>query len=215
MPKTEYLIYLIIIAVSFLLGLIFSYKKKQLKWVVILLGITLLSEILTRIFAYKIKNSNPVYHFFTPIQIMLWNMFFLSVLKSKKIKRIISPLSAALIFFSIINSVLLEGLRTFPENILRLESVFLIFCGVCLFIEKLDEPSEQNLFKSPVFIISIAVLWFNLISFIFFESYNFFLRNKIPSQSIRTIHYISNYVYYLIILVAIILSKQFYTVERK
>lgn len=183
--------------------------------IIILLGVTFASEIISRILAYEIRNSNPAYHFFTPVQITLWAIFFLLALKNKKIRVIISILALALILFSIVNSILWEGLKIFPENVLRMECIFLILGGASLFIEKLDEPSSENIFKNPLFIISVAVLWFNLISFIFFESHNFFLRNKIPAHSIRTIHYISNYVYYLIILVAILLSKQFYTVERK
>ncbi len=215
MFKREFVIYLLIIAIGFVIGIIYYKRNRQLRPIVILLGVTLVSEIVSRVLAYQIRNSNPAYHFFTPIQILLWGVFFLMVIKNQKIKTAIFLFSATLVLFSMINTFFWQGLKIFPENVLRMETIFLIFCSICLFIEMLDRPSGENIFKNPFFIVAIGVLWFNLVSFIFFESHNFFLKNKIPAHSIRTIHYISNYVYYLIILAAILLSKQFYSVERK
>jgi len=215
MFKKEFIVYLFIIAIGFVIGVINFKGNKQFRPIVILLGSTLISEIASRVLAYQIRNSNPAYHFFTPIQILLWAIFFLLVITNQKVKMIIFFCSSLLILFSIINTLFWQGLKIFPENVLRIQTIFMIFCSMCLFIEMMDRPSGENIFKNPFFIITIGVLWFNLLSFIFFQSHNFFLKNKIPAYSLRTIQYISNYVYYLIILVAILISKQFNTVERK
>jgi hypothetical protein len=104
MFKREFVIYLLIIAIGFVIGIIYYKRNRQLRPIVILLGVTLVSEIVSRVLAYQIRNSNPAYHFFTPIQILLWGVFFLMVIKNQKIKTAIFLFSTTLVLFSMINT---------------------------------------------------------------------------------------------------------------
>ena len=203
MLTTRYILYLIIIAAGFIFGMTQFRRLGKIKPVVILLGVTLVSEITSRLLAYTIRNSNPVYHFLNPLQVLLWGVFFYTVISNKKIHKAVPYVTAALVIFSVMNTLFWEGLKTFPGNFLNVETLFLFVGGFMLFIEMLDYPSSVNLFKQPVFIIGVSLIWFNMISFIFFLLFRTFLDNNISVVSLKTIHYISNILYYGLLLTAV------------
>lgn len=206
MIKPEFLIYLLILLSGAILGTFIYKGSPKLRPVIVLLAVTFCSEVLGRVLAYTIKSSNPVYHFFTPIQIFLWSDFYLRVLSGNRARKIVVTFSIVLFLFAIINTVFIQGLRQWPDNLLMVETIVLFFFASSLFKQELEQPSSVNLFTSPVFIISIASIWFNLTYFITFQFWDFFVKNDIPNQSLRLISYFSNYLYYLLILTALILE---------
>ena len=73
----RFYIYLSLILISFIVGLIkFKSLNKQFKIVACFLGYTFLSEVFSRILALKIHNSNPVYHFYSPIEVLFICSFY-------------------------------------------------------------------------------------------------------------------------------------------
>lgn len=206
MISTEFTIYLIILFIGAVLGVFIFKDSPKLRPVVILLSLTFLSELTSRILAYSIKNSNPVYHFFTPIQIFLWTDFYLRVLNGARIRNVVIVLSILLMAWGISNSIFLQTLDQFPDNLLLAETIVLFFFASTLFKQQLDLPSKQKLFYSPVFLIAVASIWFNLTYFITFQFWNFFVKNNIPISTLRLTGYISNYLYYLIIIISFILE---------
>ncbi len=209
-----FIIYLFIIATGFLLSLINYKKSKGIKPVAILLFITLVSEITGRLLAFYLKNSNPVYHFLNPIQTMLWGYFFNFHVNSTIKKSIIIFCSITLIILSIVDTIFITGLLKFPDTFLSIQSIVLICFGFSLFFEKLDEPASKNIFLDPVFIICLSVIWFYLISFLFFNFHQFTLAKKISRSALKIINYASNYIYYLLILYAISLNTFFDKTQR-
>lgn len=206
MITAEFLIYLLLLLAGAILGGFVYQSSPKLRPVCLLLALTFLSELLGRVLAYTIRSSNPVYHFFTPVQIFLWSDFYLRVLTGKQSRKLVILLSVALLFFAIINSLFLQGLKQFPDNLLVAETVVLFFFASSLFKQELEQPSTVNLFRSPVFLISIASIWFNLTYFITFQFWDFFAKNNVPNHSLRLLSYFSNYLYYLLIITALILE---------
>lgn len=203
----EYIIYLLIILAAFLLGIIFWRKNSDLKFLIILIGLTFVSECCSRFLASHITNSNPPYHFLAPAQSILWGLFFLHNANSKKWKYLFAITNTMVILFSIFNTIFIQNIYSFPDNVLRIQSFVFLSMGFILFFEEIDQPSEKNIFKEPIFLISIALIWFNLISFTFFNFHSFLLQNIFSSATFRLINYVSNYTYYLILLIAILLSS--------
>lgn len=215
MITKEYIGYLLIILTGFTIGLINFRKSNGLKAIIILLGITFLSECCSRILAYEIKNSNPPYHFLTPLQCLLWGSFFYSEFDNKWKKKVSIFVSISSIFFSISNTIFFQNLLVFPSNALTIQSFVFITLGFMLFSQKLDESSEKNILKDPGFILSASVIWFNLISFVFINFHNFLLNKIMLASTMRLINYVSNYGYYLLILTAIIfIEKKKYLIQN-
>lgn len=205
MFSKEYIIYLFIIAVGFFTGLFNFNKFNSIKPIIILLGITLVSECLSRVLAYEIKNSNPPYHFLSPLQSLLWGAFFKKEFETKNKKNIFFYLCVLIAALSLLNTLFFQNIFIFPDNILKIQSFGFITIGFILFIEKLEESSEKNIFRDPGFLIAVSLIWFNLISFIFFNFHNYLLKKLLLGNSLRVINYISNYGYYLLLALAIIL----------
>lgn len=215
MFSLSFIIYLIIIAAGSFVSLIKFNKNAGIKPVAILLHITLLSEIISRLLAFYIKNSNPTYHFLDPIQTILWSYFFYFYVISNIKKTIIKMLCVLLLIYSTCDSIFITGFLKFPALFLSVQSIILTCFGFILFFEKLDEPSDKNIFLDPVFIICLAVIWFYLISFLFFDFHQFSLSKKINGSTLKIINYASNYVYYLLLLLAVILNIFFNNHKRQ
>ncbi len=208
MVQLNYIIYLIIITLGFLCGIIFKWRITRIRPVIFLLGITLVSETVSKFLAITIKNNNYVYHFFHPIQLFVWGFFFYINTQNIIFKRSVIILTTIFIVCSILNSLYLQGLTVFPGNFIKFQTLLLLLWSSNLFIEYLDKPAGQNIFSDPVFLIAIAVIWFNLVSFSFFDFFSIFLIKKIPTDSIRAVHYFSNFLYYTLIAIAMLIKNK-------
>jgi len=197
-----------ILAIGLVCGL-FNYKrKKNLQLVIILFGVTLVSEILSYFMAKYFRNNMPLAHFFGPIQLCIWAGFFYKIFDNSRIKKVIIWITVSMVLFAFINTVFLQPLKTFPDNFIKLATMLFILGGGYLFILRLDAPGNMSIFKDALFITAVAVIWFNLISFLFFLLYAYMLKHQLPTRTLRTIHMFSNYIYYLLLLMAIILPQK-------
>ena len=145
---------------------------------------------------------------------MLWGVFFYRNSNNYLFRNTIIFLSGLFICCSILSSFLWQKIHVFPGDIIKFETLILLSWSFFLFVEFLDKPGDENIFINPAFILTVAVIWFNLISFLFFDLFNFFLINKIPTDSIRAVHYFSNYVYYLLLVIAMLLKDKNQLSER-
>ncbi|MES2894023.1 MAG: hypothetical protein V4725_18530 [Bacteroidota bacterium] len=199
---------LLILAVGFICGLFHYKRKKNLRPVIVLLGVTLVSEMLSYYLAKYYRNNMPLAHVFNPIQLCFWSVFFYRAIDDGRIKRLILWVTMSMLLFATLNSIFLQPLNTFPGNFIQVETMLLILLGSYLFILRLDAPSELSIFKDPMFITAIALIWFNLVSFLFFLLYAYMAKHNLPVRTLRTIHLFSNYVYYLLLLLAILLPQK-------
>lgn len=205
---TYFIVYLAIIACGFLVGISFFRKRANKIWPLTLyLAVVFTLEILSHYMALIYQNNMPGFHFSIPVYFLIIGTFFYRTITDEKIKRSIPWTIGALILFSVVNAVFFQPLNSFPDNVSKGTSFFYIVWAAVLFVQHLDLSSEENIFKNPVFIIAIAILWFNIISLSFFLLYPFMTKHNLPSKSVYMIHYFSNYVYYLLLLLSIVLAK--------
>jgi hypothetical protein len=203
----HYTIYICIIGAGFIVGLYRFRRKRTVLPVVWLLGITCCSEVLSKILALTVHNNIAVYQVYHPIQFTLWAVFFHRNLQSKW-KKTILPVWTILFLFAILNSLWIQGLHTFPGNFTKLEGVIILFWSFCLFFDFLDLPAKENVFRKSNFIICIAVMWFNLVSYLFFGLFNYYIANQELVRSIWKVHLFSNYTYYTLLLTAMFLNAE-------
>ncbi|WP_118973831.1 hypothetical protein [Taibaiella koreensis] len=203
----HYVIYVVIIGAAFTTGLYRLRRQRTIQPVVWLLGITACSEILCKALALTIHNNIPVYHVYQPIQLTLWAVFFYRNMRSGWRKTVV-PLWLLLFLFSILNTLVIQPVTVFPGNFTKLESVVVMFWSFCLFSELLDLPARENIFLKSSFIVCIAVMWFNLVSYLFFGLFNDYVSAPRMLRSVWGIHLFSNYTYYSLLWVAMLLKAE-------
>lgn len=196
---------------------IIKYKKNNSEMlpVIILLGVTLVAEIISYFMAKVYRNNMPGYHFFNPLQLIIWGFFFYATIEDEKIKKSIPWTLGIVLLFSIINTLFFQPLKTLPDNFMKVATLVNIIWAGLLFMQQLDVPARENIFKNPLFIVALAVMWFNIISSFYFILYGFMVKYKLSSYYVHQIHYFSNLVYYLLFFVAMLLLKPFPNHVRK
>ncbi len=205
---TYFIVYLAIITCGFLVGISFFKKDSNKIWpITIYLGLVILLEVSNHHMAVIYQNNMPGFHVSFSVYFSIIGIFFYYTILDEKIKRSIPWTIGLLIVFAIVNAIFFQPLNTFPDNVSKVTSFFCIVWAAVLFVQHLDLSSEENIFKNPVFITAIAILWFNIISLSFFLLYPFMTKHNLPSKSVFMIHYFSNYVYYLLLLLSIVLAK--------
>lgn len=75
-----------------------------------------------------------------------------------------------------------------------------------LFYQIIEQSKYNRLINDPVFIITVAILWFNLVGFVFLNFHNLSVIKNTSITTLRLINYISNYFYYILILVGLLVS---------
>lgn len=205
MLPLHYQIYILLIGAGFVTGWYRFRQERSIQPVVWLLGLTCCSEMLCKILALTIKHNLPVYHIYLPVQLTLWAVFFYRNMHSAW-RRTVFPLWLLLFCFALLNSWKIQPLHTFPGNFTRLESIVFLFWSFCFFMELLDLPARENVFRKSTFIICVAVMWFNLVSYLFFELFNDYMSSPQLLRSIWKIHLFSNYTYYSLLLAAMFLK---------
>lgn len=203
-----FILYLIIIGSGFAVGISFLKKSSgAIRPIIIYLGLVLVLEISSHYMAVIYKNNMPGFHISMPLYFMIIGIFFYNNIVDDRVRKSIPWTIAGLIIFAIVNAVFFQPINSFPDNVSKGTTFFYIAWAGFLFIQLLDNASSENIFKNPVFVAAIAMMWFNIISLSFFLLYPFMIRHKLPSYSVYNIHFFSNYVYYLLLLLSISLAK--------
>lgn len=207
--SNRFIAYLVLLSVVFLMGLI-KYKHLSLpfKYLWLLMGITLISESLSGYLSYQHQSSLPVYHFLSCIEYAGIAMVFSGLYKNKILRRTTFYSIIPVSILGILNSVYLQDMNTFPSNVLLLShGIFLLF-ALLLFKQMIDEPIEKKLYKQSQFWLSTAYLIFPAAVFLSFGLQNYFIRNQLNMQPINNMIYISNFVFYILIGIALLTDQK-------
>jgi hypothetical protein len=173
MITPRFILYLIFLLVILVYGLV-NFRKLQspYKILVILLSLTLISESITRILAYKINNSNINYHFFAPLQLITISGVYILLLKKKWMGVILS----VIFMLNILNSIFLQDLFVFPSNALMINSFFIVFLCLLNMYQLLQNPSEMSLFRQSWFWLNIGNILFFTSTYMFFPILNLMIK---------------------------------------
>ena len=158
--------YYSILFIGALTGLLLVNRvNTPFKWLSILLMVTLMSELLAKYLSSYLKiSSNPVYHFFTVIEYLLYVIVYRYFFAAKLWSKILTI--SAWIFFTaeIINVIFFQPMQTTNTNTMILESLLLIFLSLSLFLKLRASIEYENILLEGVF-------WFNA-SVLFYYSFN-------------------------------------------
>lgn len=200
--------YILLISSIFIGSYRYSLQSKNIKILLLLLVITLLSEIIAHFFAKRFHNNLFVYHIFNPIQFILVLIMFNLELKKKWIYYLI-PLG---LLFTLVNSFMWQHYSiNLNSNFLNLESLFFIFLSLT-YIKTLTQTfnAKDKFIEFPLFIVSLGFFLFSLISVLTFGMYNYIEsinENERLLSFLTILRLSSNYILYVCFLLAF-LTKQ-------
>jgi hypothetical protein len=180
--EVDYIIYLSIISIEFLLGLLF-YKRisPSFRIIVPILFFVILCEIISRITiqANFLHSSNPPYHFHVPIHYALVAYFYTVNSRKSRFLLLFSYASSFGIFaFSLVNLFFFQNLRTFPSNSMLISSVFILFLVLYSFIDMLHKIEPLPLTKQGLFWFNAANLILYSTSFFYWGLFNLLLATR-------------------------------------
>lgn len=192
---------------GFAVGVWNWHINKNLRAIPILLLATFVAQMFMYYWAKEYKNNALIAHIFNPIQFSILMVFCYQNYKERKEKKVVLFTGIAMLLYALINSFFLQNTKTFPSNFLVVSNLLLIVFSVNLFLQKLDAVStKENIFKEPTFLVSAAILCFNVFSFIFFLLSNYLKDNNISGKNFLFILLFANLLYYTLLFIAMIFS---------
>jgi hypothetical protein len=175
----------------------FARLSAPFKVVVILIDITLISELASRALAFLIRNSSPPYHFFVWIEYTALTCVYLCYFKSEDLQkalRISIPFFAILCF---VNTFFFQHLFTFPSNILLIEHTILILFSLLLFKQMIFYPVYINILSQEIFWFNTIILFYYTSDFLIWAFHNYFVRSHLNTHLLNTLNYANNILFYL------------------
>lgn len=190
--------YLILLLVITLFGSV-KFKKLTLpfKYLVVLIGFTLVSECISRYLVFAIRNSNPPYHIFCIIEFVMLSRVYALLINAKKVRLFINVACVLFPIMSVLNTIFFQGLFSYPNNVLLLSYTIVMILALILFLQMLHHPQEDDLLRQDIFWFNSGIVVFCASVFLTVAFYNYLLRHNISNKLISTVNYSINIVFYI------------------
>ncbi len=160
------------------------------------MGITFVSESLSRVLIASSQNSMPLYHLYSLVQYVCFALVFYHIFIGQILKQTVLLSIPIILLLGILNTVLLQSLNRFPTNFLILILAIFI-CYALLVFKQLFENEEQALTKSKsVIYFSGALLVYAAVVLLNFGLTNYFIRHQIDNKISRDIIYYTTLLFY-------------------
>lgn len=205
--SAEITIYIAIIIGAFK----FKYLSKEIRiiyYFVLLGGAT---ELFTDLYkAYIARNTGPIGHFYMVSSILIIGLFYRKALAGY-IKNIIIDVSIVLFLLgAIINLIFIQDLNDFPNIIGSIGALMLVIFAILLFARIMTEAKIINLWKNPLVLINIAILFYYAGNFFYFILFNLDVEfsNDFALQVLKY-YCVLNGAFYIFAAVIFYKSKQF------
>ncbi len=205
----DFIVYFLIISLVSINGIVkFKVLTIPFKILTVIIFLTLISEIISRILVHKIRNSNPPYHVLCIIQYIGFSLIYYYLFNQSIKKRFSISLIIPFITISILNSVFFQPILTFPSYILMLSFIIFIIFSLMLFLEMLESPKETTIGRQSIF-------WFNCAMFVYstsvpicFGMLSHFIKHNLNTDLLNGFLYYITLLYYFTLGISIWLDKE-------
>lgn len=154
---------------------VFHFRKMPawLRAVTFICLLTFITEVVARILAYTIRNSNPPYHIYVISCYLLQCYAYTKLHADNRTIRVYCIISAGLLTtFSIINSLLLQRPNEFPSHAILLSSTFTFVLILISLTQMLLSTGKGPLLAEAPFWFNTANLLLYATSFFYWGFYN-------------------------------------------
>jgi hypothetical protein len=202
----RFALYLLLLVVVFVIGVL-QYKKRPAPFqaLTLLVGVTVVSEILGRCMTYWTRNSSPVYHVYIILLYLFYAWIYRELSTSPAVKKAILISAPVFVALSFVNSLYYQSVKQFPSNMLLIACVLIIFLSLLIYRQMLSFPIEESLFRQPVFWLNTGTLFFFTTTFLFWSFFNYFIRQKLNLTLLTDMIYLSNIIYYVVLGISLLL----------
>jgi hypothetical protein len=201
--------------ICFVLGLICHKSDNSLKIIILLLFISILTEVIVYMMYYVLnmkKEYLMIYHIYIPIEYLLLSSYFYFNIKNEFVKELIQYSIILFYCICVLSSILFfneERFCDFPGYILCLSGGFLMIW--CIFSLYEIRPTDQaELFQSPLFWICVGIFIYYSVSVPFNVTYDFFYKNDQTLAKFlnKLINKGANYILYICFSTAFLCSNR-------
>lgn len=204
----RFLVYLALLVVVFTVGAAWHKRLgRPFKILLAIVGLTVLSEITSRLLVASIKTSNPAYHVYLPLLYALHGCLYAGIFAGHILRRIVLYSILFFILLSLGNSLFFQPARVFPSNALLACCALLVAWGLLYFRQMLHNPVEEPLFRQGLFWYNISVVFFYTTTFLIWSFFNYFIRHKLNTKLLADLIYGASFLYYLLTGLSFYLEK--------
>jgi hypothetical protein len=204
----DLIFYFLILILIVLNGAVrFQNLTAPFKILTIVILIIFVSEVIARILAFTIKNSNPPYHILCILQYAGLAFIYNRLIVGRPLQNYILISIIPFSLLSISNTLFFQTLFSFPSNIIMLSYLIFILFSLILFMQMLEAPKEIIISKQSVFWFNSAILVYSITMPICFGILNYLVKHKLPDQLLGDFIEYFTFLYYLTLGYAIHLDK--------
>ncbi len=197
MPTSDIIYLILLLCISMLGSIVFKKLKPPFKVLVVLICVTLVSEIIARVMGRTIRNSNPVYHFFNIAELLLYALMYRHLLQGRLMHRLIAIAAVVIPAFALFNLFVLQPLLTFPSNVILVNYCVIILIAIAYFRQMLMLPSRVNILAEETFWLNALIILYCSYGFITLALYNYMRGHGINREIINTLAYFLNVIMYI------------------
>lgn len=154
--------YYSILFIAVIISLIYFRRlEKAFRLISLILIATFTSDLVASyVYFYFRQPKNIVYHFFTPIEYLIYASVFMIFFGDKKWNRILIVSVIFFIVLEVLNTLFFQPLKKFPSNIFIIEDLLLVFLSLILFSKMMRIKLSDNLLKEGIFWFNSSVLFY-------------------------------------------------------
>lgn len=169
----RYLFYLVFVLTILVFG-IMNYQKLKTEYKLLtqLLGLTFLTECISRFLAFYLETSFPVYHLYIIISLIYNGLIYIRLLDGLY-RSIIKAVVVLSILSTTLISIFHQGLMQFPSVGMIIQGFSMILIGLLFFYNMLKNPVQQDISKQSVFWYNTGNLVFYCSTFTFYGLFNY------------------------------------------
>lgn len=212
----RFALYLLLLLAVSVYG-VFNLKRLNtpFKILTLLIGITFISECLSRLFISKFHNSAPADHGYAIAEFILIAGIYYFLFKNVRMKRLLWASIPLFIIAEIINLVYFQTIFEFPSVLLSAQELACVAFSLFYFTEMLLNPIEVPLFKQSAFWLNTSLFLFSAIIFLCFGLMNSLIVNQIGTDTLSIFIYWVNIIFYCVLWFSInIETKSWVSVQQ-
>lgn len=189
-----YLILLLLITIYGVLNL--KRLSTPFKLVTLLIGLTFLSEVLSRVLISTIKNSAPADHAYAIAEFVLIAFIYFYLFKNVRIRYALLIAIPVFIVAEIVNLLFFQSILEFPSVLLSVQELACVVFSLFYFAEMLLNPIDVPLFSQSAFWLNASLFLFSAIIFLCFGLMNSLIVSQVTTKTLSIFIYWVNLIFY-------------------
>jgi hypothetical protein len=188
--KSYLVVYYIFMAISLVTGIINIKKKTSFLFLVLLIALSIITELGTEIFKEHNSNYYLLYHCYTPIEYGLLGFYFLKTIDNKKLKAFIVLSIALFTAFCIVISFVFGLFNDYPWSLTVIETILVLTCSFIALFE-ISPDLKYSIYQNSTFWFSTGLILYFSGTFLIDGIFNAVLTNN-KFTTLKSYHVVFN-----------------------